>query len=107
MGTMKFLGLKLDEAVEQARVAAEQARSRAGEFAGQHTQQAEGVFRRATTFVNERTEGRYAGPLERATRVAQSGWERAAGVRPHFEGWGTPMRGGTRTEGTSMSGPAR
>ncbi|MCI2240323.1 antitoxin [Paenibacillus sp. TRM 82003] len=107
MGTMKYLGLKLDEAVEQARVAAEQARTRAGEFAGQHSQQADTVFRRATTFVNERTEGRYAGPLDRATKVAQTGWQRAAGVRPGFEGWGTPMRGGTRTDGTPMSGPAR
>ncbi len=107
MGTMKFLGLKLDEAVEQARVAAEQARTRAGQFAGQHSGQADTVIRKATTFVNERTEGRYAGPLERATKVAQSGWQRAAGVHPGFEGWGTPMRGGTRTDGTPMSGPSR
>lgn len=109
MGTMNFLKTKIDEATVQAREVAEQALGRAGAFAAEHSGKAEGAIGKAGEFVNTRTGGKYAEHVTKVGDLARKGVDKAAEQAPPttMAGGGTPMRGGTATTGTSMSGPVR
>ncbi|MGI4895970.1 MAG: antitoxin [Janthinobacterium lividum] len=109
MGTMNYLKDKLSDAAVQARDAADQARQRAGSFAAEHSGRAGGALDKAAAFVNDKTDGKYADKVDKAAGVARKGVDKAAEQAPltSMEGGGTPMRGGTAGDGTSMSGPLR
>lgn len=109
MGTIDFLKGKLNEAAGQARGAAVTAKDKAGAFAAEHEGTAGGALDKAARFVNEKTDGRYAGQVGKVTEVARKGVARAAdeAPSPSTAAGGTRMTGGTSTDGTPMSGPLR
>lgn len=108
MGTMDFLKGKLNEAAGQAREAAGTAKDKAGTFAADHEGTAGGALDKAARFLNDKTDGKYADKVDKVTEVARKGVARAADeAPPRSATGGTPMSGGTTTDGTRMSGPAR
>ncbi|WP_432562209.1 antitoxin [Kineococcus sp. SYSU DK003] len=106
---MNYLKGKLGEAAEQAREIADQARGRAGTLAAEHSGKAEGAIGKASDFVNSRTQGKYADKVTRVGDLARKGVDKAAEQAPPttMPQGGTPMRGGTTTDGTPMTGPVR
>ncbi len=109
MGTMNYLKGKLGEAADQAKEIADQARGRAGTFAAEHSGRADGAIGKAGQFLNSRTDGKYADKVSRVADLARKGVDRAAEQAPPTTtpDGGTPMRGGTTTDGTPMTGPVR
>jgi hypothetical protein len=106
---MSFLKGKIYEATEQAKEVADQARHKAGAFAAEHSGKAEGAIGKAGQFVNARTDGKYADTVGKVSELARKGVDRAADQAPPttLPNGGTPMRGGTASDGTPMSGPVR
>ena len=97
MGTLNYL-----------RKAAEEAVSKAGAFAVEHKDTATGALDKAASFVNERTDGKYADKVAKATSAAQSGVAKATGASaPQGTATdpGTRMTGGVSSDGTPMTGP--
>lgn len=109
MGTIDFLKGKINEAAEQAKEVAEQARGKAGAFAAEHSGHAEGAIGKATEFVNARTDGKYADTVTKVGHLARKGVDKAAEQAPptSVPGGGTRMSGGVAGDGTPMSGPVR
>ena len=109
MGTMQFLKGKLTEAAGQAWEVADQARGRVGSFAAEHSSTAGGAIDKAASFVNARTEGKYADKVVRVGEFARKGLDLVAeqAKSSPWAGGGTPMRGGAGGDGTPMSGPRR
>jgi hypothetical protein len=90
------------------RKAAEDAAKKAGAFAAEHKDTATGAVEKAATFVNTRTDGKYADTVAKAAGAAQTGVHKVAGQPapgPVAEDPGTPLRGGVSTDGTPMTGP--
>ncbi|WP_432514070.1 antitoxin [Kineococcus sp. SYSU DK001] len=106
---MNYLKGKLGEAADQAKEIADQARGRAGAFAAENSGRADGAIGKAGEFLNARTGGKYADTVSRVADLARQGVDKAAEQAPPTTtpDGGTPMRGGTSTDGTPMSGPVR
>ena len=94
MGTLDYL-----------KKAAEEAVTKAGAFAAEHKGTATGALDKAATFVNEKTDGKYADTVAKATGVAHTGVEKVTGATASATDPGTPMTGGVASDGTPMTGP--
>ncbi|NAZ81144.1 antitoxin [Kineococcus sp. R8] len=99
MGTLNYL-----------KKAAEDAARKAGAFAAEHKDTATGAVDKAATFVNTRTDGKYADTIAKAAGAAQTGvhkvvGEPAAAPSTPAGSDGTPMTGGVASDGTPMTGP--
>jgi len=94
--------------LDYLRKAAEDAARKAGAFAAEHKDTAAGAVDKAATFVNTRTDGKYADTIKKAAGAAQTGVHKVVGqpaAGPVTEDGGTPMRGGVASDGTPMTGP--
>jgi len=94
--------------LDYLRKAAEDAARKAGAFAAEHKDTATGAVDKAATFVNTRTDGKYADTIKKAAGAATTGVHRVVGetaAGPVTEDPGTPLRGGVSTDGTPMTGP--
>jgi hypothetical protein len=90
------------------RKAAEDAARKAGAFAAEHKDTAAGAVDKAASFVNTRTDGKYADKVAKAAGVAQTGVHRVVGettAKATSADGGTPMTGGVTSDGTPMTGP--
>ncbi|WP_167587595.1 antitoxin [Kineococcus rubinsiae] len=97
MGTLDYL-----------KKAAEEAVTKAGAFAAEHKGTATGALDKAATFVNEKTDGKYADTVAKAAGAAHTGVGKVTGATASATPTtdpGTPMTGGVASDGTPMTGP--
>jgi hypothetical protein len=107
VGTIDFLKVKIGEAADQALHLADQARVKAGTFAAEHSDRADGAIGKAGEFLNARTDGKFADQVSKVSDLARKGVDLAAEQAPAatVAGGGSAMRGGVSWDGTPMSGP--